>query len=69
MKLFKKYGAIPIIESILIVYILIFCYVPFNTIKFVLASIGAFMIGWWIGRVSFWLRDKIVEIIENGGID
>lgn len=69
MEWFKKYGEIPIVAAMFILYILIYCYVPFNTIKTVLDTIGTFMIGWWIGGVSSWLRDKIVEIVENGGID
>lgn len=69
MEWFKQYGEIPIIVMLLLLYTLLYCSISFAIIKFVLAIIGAFAIGWMIGKMSFWLRDKIIEIVENGGID
>lgn len=69
MKWFEKYGEIPIIGMLLLLYTWLYCSISFVIIKNVLSAMGAFAIGWIIGKMSFWLRDKIVEIAENGGID
>lgn len=69
MEFFKKYGEIPIMGMLFLLYTWLYCSISFVTIKNVLSAIGAFAIGWIISKASFWMRDKIVEIVENGGID
>ena len=57
MEWFRKYGDMPIMIILFVIYV---C-VPFAVMKFVLEIIGSFAIGWIIAKLSFWLRDKIVE--------